>query len=326
MRRRRLGASGLLVSEVGLGTMNFGSQLGESESHAILDAAVEAGINFIDTAELYASPPEPATQGRSEAIIGSWLAGRARDSILIATKVVGPIDGLYQSGAHLRGGLAALDGFHIGRALDASLRRLRSDYVDLLMFHWPDRHVPVEAQLRAVERAITQGKARYFGCSNETAWGLMRMIAASERHGLPRPVGVQNVLSLLEPEGLADVAEVCREERLGFIGYSPLAMGLLSGKYRGSDLPAGSRFARYPRYRQRYATDTNHAIVERLEAAAQRRGIPLAELAFAWALTRPEVSTILTSVSRPDQLALARHAAARAAAHPQDDLDEGVTG
>ena len=301
IRRKRLGRSGLLVSEVGLGTMNFGSQLSESASHAVLDAAVDMGITFIDTAEMYASPPSADSFGRSEEIIGQWLTRHDRDAVVIATKIVGPPDGRYQSGAHVRHGQATLDRFHIASAIDGSLRRLRTDHVDLLQFHWPDRSVPWQEQLEAVHRAREAGKVRYFGCSNESAWGLMRAIACSERYDLPRPVSVQNVLNWLEQDEYAAVEEVCREEGLGYIAYSPLAMGLLSGKY-GGDIPVGSRFGLYERYRAQYLNEWMTTCVAAFTALAKKRGVSTVRLALAWALTRSAAAVVLTSASRVDQL------------------------
>lgn len=306
--RQRLGRSGLIVSRVGLGTMNFGSQLEEREAHRIADVAFDLGITLFDTAEMYPSPPSADTYGISERIVGQWLSTKPRDSVVVATKIVGPPDGLYDSGAHVRSRQASLDRFHIRRAIDDSLARLKTDYIDLFQFHWPDRIVPWEEQLEAVGRAVDQGKIRYFGCSNETAWGLMRAVGTGEKLGLPRPVSVQNVLNLLEFEDYRRLEEVCSEEGIGYIAYSPLAMGLLSGKYQGTDLPEGSRFARWSRYRDRYLNGTNLSALDALDAAAQRHGVSLPELAYWWCLTRPAVSVVLTSASKPEQLALVSRA------------------
>ena len=282
--------------------MNFGSQLSEAQSHDILDAALERGISFIDTAELYSSPPSLDSYGRSEEVIGSWLAsGKRRDAIVLASKIVGPIDGRYQSGAHIRSGQATLDPFHIERAIDGTLKRLRTDYIDLMQFHWPDPIVSWHEQLKAIDRAIAKGKIRYFGCSNESAWGLMRAVACSERYDLPRPTSVQNVLNVLQQDEYRQVEETCRQEGIGFIAYSPLAMGLLSGKYRGQSLPQGSRFQRYDRYRDQYLREEWMGKVDNLAQVAESRGITLAQLAFWWTLTRRSVAVVLTSVSSVTQ-------------------------
>ncbi len=296
MRKKRLGRSGLIVSEVGLGTMNFGSQLTEPAACAILDAAVDAGVTFIDTAEMYASPPGPETAGLSEEILGRWLSARGRDRVIVASKIVGPADGRYQTGQHIRSGRATLDAFHISRAIDQSLWRLRTDYIDLMQFHWPDRVVPWEEQLKAIDKAVSQGKVRYFGCSNESAWGLMRAVACSERYDLPRPVSVQNELSLVRPDAYAGLEEICLNERIGFIAYSPLAMGLLAGKYKSGALPSGSRLQLHERYRRNYLTQDNLAAVAACEHNAGRLGVSLVEYAYWWCLTRPAVAM------RADQL------------------------
>ena len=309
------------MSEVGLGTMNFGTQLAERECHAVLDAAVERGITFIDTAEMYASPPGPDTYGRAEEIIGRWLTQQPRESVIVASKVVGPVDGRFQTGAHIRFGHATLDAFHIRLAIEGSLRRLQTDHLDLVQFHWPDRVVPWEEQLAAIDHAITSGKVRYFGCSNEGPWGLMRAVACSERDRLPRPIAVQNVLNLLQQDEYRAVEETCRQEGIGFVAYSPLAMGLLSGKYRGQALPEGSRFERYERYRPQYLTERRMAQVEALAALASRHGVTLAELAFWWALTRDAVAVVLTSVSAVAQLDLALRACELALRRPTLEVD-----
>jgi aryl-alcohol dehydrogenase-like predicted oxidoreductase len=299
--RKRLGRSGLLVSEIGLGTMNFGSQLAEAQCHEVLDAAVDLGITFVDTAEMYASPPTPESYGRSEEIIGRWLARRPRDSVVIGTKIVGPPDGRFQSANHVRYGRATLDRFNIAWAIEGSLKRLGTDYLDLVQFHWPDRAVPWQEQLEAIDMAQRAGKVRYFGCSNETGWGLMRAVACSEVRGLPRPVCVQNVLNWLQQDEYENLQEICREEQIAYIGYSPLAMGLLTGKYVDK-LPSGSRFELYDRYRTQYLSDRMTNRVGAFATFARERSVSMAQLALAWALTRPHVTCVLTSASRVEQL------------------------
>lgn len=298
----RLGKSGLIVSRVGLGTMNFGSQLGEAECHAMMDCARDHAINFIDVAEMYASPPSPETYGLSEQIVGTWLAKQPRDRVIVASKIVGPADGRFKSGQHIRGGTTALDRHHIARAVEDSLKRLRTDYIDLYQFHWPDRRTPLEVQLDAMDRMVRAGKVRYFGTSNETAWGLMRLIATAEKLGTVAPVSIQNVLNLIETEDYEAVRETCEQENVGYIAFSPLAMGLLSGKYADGALPEGSRFALYERYRLKYSGANLQARVRDMMERARRAGVTPAEYAFAWTLSRPAVAVVLSSGSNTVQL------------------------
>lgn len=302
MERVRLGRSGLIVSRIGIGTMNFGSQLAERESHAILDQAFAAGINFVDTAEMYASPPTPESYGLSEEHVGGWLVGKPRDSVILATKIVGPPDATFQAGRYVRGGTNAFDRHHFARAVEGSLRRLRTDYIDLYQTHWPDRRTPLEVQLDAIARIVESGKVRCFGVSNESPWGLTRLVAGAAHRGTPGPVSTQNVLSLLEHHEYDSLVETCREERVGYIAFSPLAMGLLSGKYADGKMPEGSRLALYERYRRRYSVPAFHDRVQSLTEAARKAGIPLAQMAFAWALSRPEVAIVLTSANNRAQL------------------------
>jgi len=209
---------------------------------------------------------------------------------------------------HVRSGQTSLDAFHIARAIDGSLKRLKTDYIDLIQFHWPDRVVPWEEQLKAIDVAVESGKVRYLGCSNETAWGLMRAIACSERYGLPRPIGVQNVLNIIQSKEYGALEEICIQEHVGYIGYSPLAMGLLSGKYQGGRLPTGSRFSIFPRYRAQYLSDLNKQRVQQIKTVADEHGVALPELAYWWALSRPAVACVLISVSKVQQLGSVLHA------------------
>jgi aryl-alcohol dehydrogenase-like predicted oxidoreductase len=321
MQRRQLGDSGLSVSVLGLGTMNFGTQLDEAQSHRILDEALDHGINLIDTAEMYASPPTAETYGRSEQIVGSWLKGRRRDEIVLATKMVGPTLPHFPTN-WIRGGQTRISARWVAEAVDASLQRLGTDHIDLFYLHWPDHQTPFGEQVAAMDAVISAGKIRHFATSNEGAWGLMRLIAAAERSGRPKPVCVQNELSLVRPGARSAVEEVCLKEKLGFIGFSPLAMGLLSGKYLAGNLPAGSRFERYERYRNAYFNPAGLAKAERMAERARAAGISLATAAYWWALTRPAVSAILTSVSNPQQFADAVRAAGLSASGRPDFLEE----
>ena len=195
MKRRRLGRSGLVVSEIALGTMTFGSMADETESLAILDRAFDAGVDFVDAAETYPVPPDPKWAGRTEEILGKWLATKPRDAVVVATKVAGPSGGWFQ--APVRAGRTALDRHQIERALEASLRRLGTDYVDLYQTHWPDAGLPIEQTLEALDRLVEEGKVRAVGCSNETAYGLTRSLWMAERHGTARFESIQNSFNLL---------------------------------------------------------------------------------------------------------------------------------
>jgi aryl-alcohol dehydrogenase-like predicted oxidoreductase len=300
----RLGRSGLIVSRIGLGTMTFGTQVPEKAAHAFLDRAVDGGITLIDTAETYGSPPTAESYGSAELIIGNWLRSRARDRVIVATKLVGPVDGRFSSAAHVRSGLATIDRHHINRAVEGSLKRLSTDYIDLYQTHWPENLVPREEQLDAFGRLIEAGKIRYFGGSNDTPWSLMATIAAAERRDLPRPISSQSLYNLLQRNCERGLFEVCREEAIGFIAFSPLAMGVLSGKYVEAALPAGSRLAEYDRYRGAYSDPGLLAFANRYAALAREAGLEPAAMAFAWARTRAEVSSVISSCTRADQLEL----------------------
>jgi len=303
MRYRRLGASGLRVSVVALGSMPFGSQVDEPLAHRILDRACDAGINLVDSAEMYASPPTAESYGRSEAIIGSWLRTRARDSVLVATKIAGPNDGMYGPIVeHIRGGSGTLDRHHLKRAVEGSLRRLGTDYIDLYQTHWPDRGTPIDLQLEAMERLIERGLVRYFGTSNETPWSLTRLSLLAGQSGRPRPVSVQNGYSLLERDFEAGLQEVCLEERIGMIAYSPLAMGLLSGKYRDGALPTGARLSVFERYRRRYGTPSLLQRAQQFVAHADTAGLDPAAMAIAWVKDRPGVTSVLSSCTGEAQV------------------------
>jgi aryl-alcohol dehydrogenase-like predicted oxidoreductase len=298
----RLGRSGLIVSRLGLGTMSMGSQLDEAASHGILDAAFAAGITFVDTAEMYPSPPAAEAYGRSEEIVGTWLGTKPRDAIVLATKAVGPADGDIVSARHVRGGLATLDRHHIRRAAEASLRRLGTDYIDLYQTHWPDRAVPMEEQLEAMSRLIEEGKIRCFGVSNETPWGLARLAALADHGGLPRPVSTQNLLNLLQRASEATVLEACRREAIGFIAFSPMAMGALTGKYAGGKMPSGARLAEFERYRRAYGDARLLRRADRYVALARTLGMEPSVLAVAWVLGRAGVSCVLSTANTAAQL------------------------
>src|SRR4051794_18365451 len=229
MKQRRLGKTGLTVSEICLGTMTFGNMSDEKASVAIMDKAFAAGVDFFDAAELYPVPPNPAWAGRTEEIIGRWLKDKPRDALVIASKVAGPGGGWFVPPA--RSGRTALDAHHIERAVEGSLKRLGTDYIDLYQTHWPDPELPIDVTLEALERVVKAGKVRYVGCSNETAYGLTRALDVSKYEGLPRYETIQNNFSLLNRRFEDELANVCTREHVSCLPYSPLAGGVLSGKY-----------------------------------------------------------------------------------------------
>jgi aryl-alcohol dehydrogenase-like predicted oxidoreductase len=307
VKQRRLGRSGLVVSEIGLGTMTFGSMADEATALRCLDKAFDAGVNFLDAAEVYPVPPDPRWAGVTEQICGKWLAGRPRDTVIVATKVAGPGGGWFQ--APVRGGQTALDRHHIERAVEGSLRRLGTDTIDLYQTHWPDPELPIEATLEALDRLVEQGKVRAIGCSNESAYGLMKSLWVADREGTARFETIQNNMSLLHRRFEDELATVCRRERVSLLAYSPLGAGVLSGKYQGGAWPAGARFTRYrdwsPRTQamtQRFVNERTLAVAARVAEVARGCGLSPVTFAVAWTLTRDFLGSTLIGVTHPDQL------------------------
>lgn len=307
MQRRRLGQSGLAVSEVCLGTMTFGAQADEAESFRIMDQAYERGVNFLDAAEMYPVPPSADTVGVTEEIVGRWLKTKPRDSVLIATKVTGP--GLGWFTPPVRHGMTALDAHQIRRAIEASLKRLQTDYVDLYQTHWPDHGAPYEESLLALDRLVEEGKVRVLGCSNETCWGLMKSLHAAENHGLRRYNTVQNNFSLINRRCESELAQVCRRESVSLLPYSPLGGGVLTGKY-GDGLPAGARFTDYltdggerqKKMAKRFVNERTLETARRLEAIAADLSISVTTLSVAWSKQHDFVASTIIGVSRFEQL------------------------
>jgi aryl-alcohol dehydrogenase-like predicted oxidoreductase len=307
MKQRRLGRSGLLVPEIGLGTMTFGSMADEAASLAILDKAWDAGLYFLDAAEVYPVPPDPQWAGRTEAILGRWLKTKPRDAVLIATKVAGPGGGWFQ--APVRSGRTALDRHSIARACEESLRRLGTDYVDLYQTHWPDPELPVEETLEGLTRLVDEGKVRAVGVSNESAYHFMKALWASDKHGLVRHDTIQNNFSLLNRRFEDELGELCRRETVSLLAYSPLGGGVLTGKYQDGAWPAGARFTRYrdhsPRTKvmtARFVNESTLATVERIGRLAADCGMAPATFAVAWTLTRDFVGSTLIGATTPEQL------------------------
>ena len=297
MKIRRLGRTGLKVSEICLGTMTFGHQCDEATSAAILDRAAGHGVTFIDTADVYPVPPSPDTAGRSEEIIGRWLRGK-RERFVLATKCRmrvghGPND-------------EGLSRKHILKAAEDSLRLLQTDYIDLYQTHFPDPETPQEETLDALDTLVRQGKVRYLGCSNYPAWQVALALGISARAGLARFDCVQPRYNLLYREIESELLPMCRDQGLGVIAYNPLAGGFLSGKYKAADPPpAGTRFTLGKTgdlYRERYWQQTQFEAVERLRPVLQERGRSMVSAAVAWVLAQPGITAAIVGASRPEQL------------------------
>jgi len=243
MEYRYIGRTGLRVSPICLGTMSFGSWSDEKESFRMMDKSIDRGINFFDTAELYPVPPNAKDAGKSEEIIGKWLKGKQRDKIILASKVAGAANGWFVP--PIRHGMTAVDKFHIKTAVEGSLKRLGTDYIDLYQMHWPDTIVPIEESLKAFDELVQEGKVRYLGTSNDTAYGLTKANETSKRLGISRFESIQNNFSLNNPRFLDELAKVCKDEQISLLPYSPIAGGVLSGKYNGKFYPKGARFSEY---------------------------------------------------------------------------------
>jgi aryl-alcohol dehydrogenase-like predicted oxidoreductase len=302
MEFSRLGCSGLLASRLSIGTMTFGTQMDEHAAQRLLDEAYAAGVNFFDTAEIYPAPASVDTHGISEVILGRWLKGKSRDSVIISTKLAGASDSDKSPRLPwLRGGLTVVDRFQVSAACEASLRRLGVDYIDIYQPHWPDRKTPIEIQLDAVSRLIDQGKIRYFGLSNETAWGITTFCCASS-DVRTRPAAAQNAYNLLQRRVEYGVAEACENEEIGFIAYSPLAMGVLTGKYTDGKRPQQARLAKFDRYGQMYLQERMLAIGDAYVAVAKKHALDPVEMAYAWVRHQPFVASTLSSFSKVEQL------------------------
>lgn len=313
MEYRELGTTGWKVSQVCLGSMTWGEQNTESEGHAQLDYALERGVNFIDTAEIYAVPPRAETAGATERIIGTWLKGRSdRDKIYIASKVGGPnpnMTWLSQDGSTRRHNAK-----HITEAVDQSLKRLQTDYIDLYQLHWPDRPVvlfnqepdhnnetPPEETLRALEDVVKAGKVRAVGVSNETAWGVMAFLREAERHGLPRMQSIQNAYSLVIRGFEEGLSEIALREKVSLLPYSPLAQGFLTGKYMNGANPEGSRRQLFNRL-QRYEGEGTLEAIDAYVNLARDHGLDPAQMALAYVDRKPFVTSTIIGATTMDQL------------------------
>jgi aryl-alcohol dehydrogenase-like predicted oxidoreductase len=307
MKHRRLGKSAIYVSDICMGTMTFGNQADEKMAHRVLDQSLDAGINFFDTAEGYPVPPDAKYVGLTEEIVGRWMKGKNRDAIIMATKVSGPSHSWFKSPK--RAGMTALDRHNITRAVEDSLRRLQTDYIDLYQTHWPDHDLAYEETMEVLDELVRAGKVRVLGCSNETSWGLMKSIQASERLGVARYHTIQNNFSLNNRRFEDELAQVCRQEGVSLIPYSPLAGGVLTGKYQAGATPDGARFSNYLKQggrqlkmAQRFINDRSLDSTARFIAIATEAGISVTTLATAWSKQHDFVASTIVGVTHEDHL------------------------
>lgn len=316
MQYRQLGNTDVTVSVICLGTMTWGEQNTQDEAFEQMDYALEQGVNFFDTAELYAIPPRAETYGATEEIIGQWLnrTGK-RDSVVLASKVCGPgADWL----PHIRGGKTRLDRKNIEAAIDGSLKRLQTDYIDLYQLHWPDRRtnffghlgyehdpndqpVALEETLGVLDDLVRAGKVRHVGLSNETPWGAMKCLQHHHQKGLPRMVSIQNPYSLLNRTFEVGLAEVAIREQMGLLAYSPLGFGVLSGKYQGGELPQGARLTLWPHY-ERYSNPQAVAATDKYVQLAHEHGLDPAQMALAYVHSRPFLTSTIVGATNMAQL------------------------
>ena len=316
MEQRRLGNTDLTVSVVCLGTMTWGEQNSEADGHAQLDHATAHGINFVDTAEMYAVPPREETYGRTEEIIGSWLkkTGR-RDDIVLATKIASRSPRFPYVRPHIDK-VPRLDPRSVREACEASLKRLQTDYIDLYQVHWPERAtnffgelryhqrgddgVPLEETLGAMADLVKEGKVRHIGLSNESAWGVMHALELYKTKGLPKVQSVQNPYSLLNRSYEVGLSEVSIREECGLLAYSPLGFGVLTGKYRNGAKPAGARLTLYGSAMTRYQSPEARAATESYLDLADKEGLDPAIMALAFCHRQPFLtSTIIGATSIP---------------------------
>lgn len=307
MQRRRLGKSAITVSEIGLGTMTFGSVCSRKEAFAIMDHAVENGITLFDTAEIYPVPPKEEWMHETERIVGEWLGTRERSSIIIASKVAGPGHGWFAP--PLRNGMTAIDRLQIKRACEASLARLQTDYIDLYQIHWPDHDAGYDEVLETLTELVEEGKIRIFGSSNETAWGAMRAQAVAEQRGCMRYETIQNNFSLLNRRFEESLADICRREKISLLPYSPLGGGVLSGKYNDGKFPEGARFSRYraegdrqKKMIERFVNEQSLGLTAGLMSLAKGLGLSPVTLAAAWSKQHDYVASTLIGANSIAQL------------------------
>ena len=316
MDYRRLGRSDIEVSAICLGSMTWGEQNSEAEGFAQMDTAFDQGVNFIDTAEMYAVPSREATYGRSEEVIGNWMAARGkRDKVILASKVIGPGTNF----PYIRGGKSRLNRANIEAAVESSLKRLKTDYIDLYQLHWPERNLkafgtlaydhdedhpdttPMEETLAVLGDLIAAGKIRTVGLSNETAWGTMRFLHLAEQGRGPRMASIQNPYSFLNRSFETRLAEVALREDCGLLAYAPLGAGALSGKYLNGARPSGARFTLFPDNRRYQGPHADQAVAAYI-ALAQEHGLDPIQMALAYVLSRPFMTSAIIGATKMSQL------------------------
>lgn len=314
MKTRKLGTTDINVSEICLGTMTWGEQNTEQQAFGQLDLATAEGVNFIDAAEMYPVPPRAETQGLTETYLGNWLAKRGRrDDLVIASKVAGPGNGL----TYLRNG-PRLTRDHVRQACEDSLRRLQTDYIDLYQVHWPDRNAnffgklgyrhredeqatPIEETLGALSELVQEGKVRHIGLSNETPWGTNEYLRLSRERNWPRIVSVQNPYNLLNRTFEVGMAEIACREQVGLLAYSPLAFGMLSGKYLDGHRPEGARLTRFDRF-TRYTSEQGAEATRAYVDLAGQHGLSPVQMALAYVTSRDFVTSNIIGATTLEQL------------------------
>ncbi len=314
MKLGQLGDSNLQVSEIAMGTMTFGQQNSLAEACEQLDYAFAQGVNFVDTAEMYPVPAKADTQGKTETFVGTWLKQQTRDKIILATKVAGPSRGM----DWIRGGPLSLDRTNITTAIEHSLRRLQTDYIDLYQIHWPARNVPmfgknnydptqerpatpIDEQLYVLSELVKSGKVRYIGVSNESPWGVAEFLKAAERLNLPRIVSIQNPYNLINRTFEVGLFEMCFREKISLLAYSPLAFGLLSGKY-AKDPQAVGRMTLYPGFGQRYMKPNVPEAAAAYAKLAESFGMSPAKMALSFIRSRTFVTSTIIGATSMEQL------------------------
>jgi aryl-alcohol dehydrogenase-like predicted oxidoreductase len=321
VEKNSLGSSGIDVSCLGLGTMTYGEQNSEAEAFAQLDCAIDHGVNLIDTAEMYPVPPKKKTFTRTEQIIGNWIQSRkSRQNIVLATKVVGPTVQSRAMGSYIRDGVNHLSRKNIESALEGSLRRLNTETIDIYQIHWPDRIVNIFGQqgfkppenteienakipetLETLENLRKDGKIRAYGVSNETPWGVMQYISSAEKNGWGKIASIQNPYNLLNRTFESGLAEISYRESVGLLAYSPLAFGILTGKYIDGKKPANARLTLYSRF-QRYQSKNAVKATKEYVNVAKEHALEPSQMALAFARKRPFVASLLLGATTVNQL------------------------